>query len=901
MSKQNQSAESQADKKNKRAAEPAVNQPAHELANASLLPAGPLAAAGDGSIEDQAARLGDSRFLTAQRWAMATQIGRVQGNRHLQRVIASLQTVVMRTATSPDQLDEAQPGDAGEPGLVQPPLQRLGPAAGSTPIQRQAPGGAPAAPAVAPAGRSMLPFAQKISSDDPEHLRQILEGVATEHGLKGAKKFVDDFQSDPVSQAGDAQLVEKIKAGLRTQMTELESKTEKMLTEFERTGLNVVSEMLNKSEEILQGESEKYGIKQLDPSQVSDSGLERAHMHEQGGTGRYTVEDNEKTRGMAEAAAQLAPKRKELDELIAQQQALVEELPVYVGHGKTITDQKKYDELGAQIKEKEIVYKALREKLEADYPILATYAGEKGGAAQLEMVARGPGVAGEMMASVILEKLKNIERVREGVANDEIKIWKLPTIMNGTKAQLGYAVGTLGHKLVDERAESITTTETLINLATAAISIALGLVAALPTAGASLGVLAAAGGATAVGLGISGYQAFEALREYQLAQAMSGSDADKAKAISQEDPSLFWLALDIIGVIVDLHGAMQVFKKVGPAVREALAARRTASEISEEAAEGAEVVAKAKQASQKLKETLEGQVPKPVADKIVSQVEGPQKGWLIDPDKPMSSGGFAGSLANKPGCGVFEGYIPSVPDKTVVIKVYPADDPHLIKVFETEKEGAAAAAKTSKGPKYYGEVDMGKDKRAFAMEKVSGDMPEDMSEGASAKAGKEASKAAQSINLKTLEDVRAYGRELWERGYYSHGDLQGLIDSAGNWRPIDFQGVWKRPPIEDIEATADALKQHNWQINEYNNYLIKQMPGGPHQLPPAASPPPRPVQPYREDGNQAIQRTPGPVQREYSPKKPKAEGTIDVKDNIVKFEAKADVPVDAIRKWPIQK
>jgi hypothetical protein len=73
------------------------------------LPAGPLAAeAGDGRedlatllrdeegafgagcIENQVARLGDSRLTTIQRQALAVEIGRVQGNRHLQRVAACL-------------------------------------------------------------------------------------------------------------------------------------------------------------------------------------------------------------------------------------------------------------------------------------------------------------------------------------------------------------------------------------------------------------------------------------------------------------------------------------------------------------------------------------------------------------------------------------------------------------------------------------------------------------------------------------------------------------------------------------------------------------------------------------------------------------------------------------------
>jgi hypothetical protein len=60
------------------------------LAAPSELPGGPIVAARDGTIPAQAARLGDPRLQTVQRQALAAQIGRVQGNRHLQRVVVSL-------------------------------------------------------------------------------------------------------------------------------------------------------------------------------------------------------------------------------------------------------------------------------------------------------------------------------------------------------------------------------------------------------------------------------------------------------------------------------------------------------------------------------------------------------------------------------------------------------------------------------------------------------------------------------------------------------------------------------------------------------------------------------------------------------------------------------------------
>ncbi len=52
---------------------------------------GPDGAFGAGTVENQAARLGDPRLTTIQRQALAVQIGQVQGNRHIQRVVGSLE------------------------------------------------------------------------------------------------------------------------------------------------------------------------------------------------------------------------------------------------------------------------------------------------------------------------------------------------------------------------------------------------------------------------------------------------------------------------------------------------------------------------------------------------------------------------------------------------------------------------------------------------------------------------------------------------------------------------------------------------------------------------------------------------------------------------------------------
>jgi len=91
MATQNKVVEAQPDRKNGHKSEPVPVSELSELANVTALPLGPLCAAGDGSIQTQAARLSDARLHSVQRQAMAAQVGQIQGNRHLKRVIGSPQ------------------------------------------------------------------------------------------------------------------------------------------------------------------------------------------------------------------------------------------------------------------------------------------------------------------------------------------------------------------------------------------------------------------------------------------------------------------------------------------------------------------------------------------------------------------------------------------------------------------------------------------------------------------------------------------------------------------------------------------------------------------------------------------------------------------------------------------
>lgn len=91
MAKQNRAAEDKKDVKRRRKAKPVTAEPVDGQATVAELAGEPIGAVDSGSIEVQATRLSDRRLQSAQRRTLAARVGQVQGNQHLQKVVASLE------------------------------------------------------------------------------------------------------------------------------------------------------------------------------------------------------------------------------------------------------------------------------------------------------------------------------------------------------------------------------------------------------------------------------------------------------------------------------------------------------------------------------------------------------------------------------------------------------------------------------------------------------------------------------------------------------------------------------------------------------------------------------------------------------------------------------------------
>src|SRR5690606_8492566 len=112
----------------------------------------------------------------------------------------------------------------------------------------------------------------------------------------------------------------------------------------------------------------------------------------------------------------------------------------------------------------------------------------------------------------------------------------------------------------------------------------------------------------------------------------------------------------------------------------------------------------------------------------------------------------------------------------------------------------------------------GPGKRAFAMEKVEGGFPDNMSTAPKGSPEWNAAEAqaqfvTSRVTARTVADVQKFGNSLLRRVYYYAGEVQGLVDASGRWRPIDFQGVRRLPPRRDAAAYQEALESHRSMVD----------------------------------------------------------------------------------------
>ncbi len=221
----------------------------------------------------------------------------------------------------------------------------------------------------------------------------------------------------------------------------------------------------------------------------------------------------------------------------------------------------------------------LRAEKEGEFPVIATYtSGETVDLAGLDRLATATSTAA--IAEDARTKLDNIREVRAALG-DDLSIYELPQLLELAKARFNVAPGSprdvaIRHEL-DERADA----SFWRSIGIMVLSIGLGVLAAIPTGGASLAVTGTVLAAEVAGLALDAYLLYQSVEEYEVRGALANTDFDRARVLAHDEPSLFWLAVDILGVGIGLAGATSTFRQAAR-VRRAVLAARNADEAAEQ-------------------------------------------------------------------------------------------------------------------------------------------------------------------------------------------------------------------------------------------------------------------------------------------------------------------------------
>lgn len=412
---------------------------------------------------------------------------------------------------------------------------------------------------------------------DAEQLEKVLRAVIAEKGFKGAQNFVMNYGFRMGISRKQLDLREKIMPILRSKLDELWNKAKSYAEQtFYPAAVSYLHKILDDSQKMVLEEADQYGL-------------------HRGLSGEFAITENQDTRQMAAAAKEILETYQNLEQLIKKRQQYEEKEFVkefyesgmrfgfrYTGeYNIRVTNPEAHAQVGEQIKAAQIDYLQMRGRHEAKFPVLASFRPPEG-LQKLKDVAGGEHK--QRSANVteeLIEKHKNIQEIRE-VADDGKFIWQQAAIIGGAKKALGVQPGSLEDKGIDAKASEVEMSIFRRKLGLGLLGLIGSLLTAIPTGGGSLAAYAAVGAGVGTAAAAGGISIYESIQEYQTQKAATGTTFDKAMAISQTEPSLFWLAVEIVGSVADIVEAASAFAKAAKAIR-SLEKAATAEETARKA------------------------------------------------------------------------------------------------------------------------------------------------------------------------------------------------------------------------------------------------------------------------------------------------------------------------------
>ncbi len=345
-----------------------------------------------------------------------------------------------------------------------------------------------------------------------------------------------------------------------------------LLAQFERAMGATLEMVLGESEKRINAERVRYGLKEKGGFLSKD----------------FQAQNTPDFQALVGAAQDLLALRSRLDALEAQKARIV------MGSAYTSPPKDKLDQIDAKIAPLEETYKHAKAAASLRHPALGAVLDEsslmQSETQRLKLLAGGrrdssvvmdplmgtlnPTGASAILGQVFAARQDAIDTVRSR-AKDPDKLWTIQPIIDLTRSFMaGEPTGML-QGVVEEKIKQRQFDQALWS----SFLLVVGLALALPTGGSSL----AAAGVAVAGLSLSVYQAVEGIRKYQFEMALANTDLDKrAYALAAEEPSAFWVALDVAFVFLDAHQAVGAFRALKNEARLALTATEGAEAIAAE-------------------------------------------------------------------------------------------------------------------------------------------------------------------------------------------------------------------------------------------------------------------------------------------------------------------------------
>jgi hypothetical protein len=416
-------------------------------------------------------------------------------------------------------------------------------------------------------------------SGNAEYVRYQLQFYVAVHGTDSLTRFESGdeifrfgyglgpfFDTPQPATEERAQYLARVVSLVHAEVQALRSMIATFLSDFEASAHQQLNEMLDASKARVEKERQRY--------EVQTGGAEASVA-----SGKETEDLTRRARELRDKQRTLVAAKAEVE--AAQQYGPHGELPP--GGAPQQKEQDKEGEAQRKYNEAQKQYALARNAAELRHPILVSYNLDPLAGTTADYLDQLGSTSSATQAASLAQEISNkhddIESLRKKVDDKPTSVWDLPTVIDATKqrpeiqAYLGLTAAVRDTALAEKLGATQAEAE-LTALFTGIALLALGLIAAIPTGGLSLGAVAAVETAGATEAGLLAFSAYRAVEQYSFESAAAGTDFDKAKAISQQEPSLFGLALDIISA--GLPKGIEAFAKASEAFGELVGLRRLA-------------------------------------------------------------------------------------------------------------------------------------------------------------------------------------------------------------------------------------------------------------------------------------------------------------------------------------